>query len=97
MNPVGPLISTGDVSAIYLGQNKLNDPHASPYINLPAIRTTRDVTLSSKFSASTQINEPRITNIFDNIIHFHLPYFANGPPNKAPTAHPPVWNDCTNV
>ena len=90
MNPVGPFISTGDVSAIYFGQNRLNEPQASPYINLPTISTTREVTLSSRFSARMQIAEPSTTNIFDIKIHFHLPYFANGPPNNAPTAQPPV-------
>lgn len=97
MNPVGPLISTGDVSAIYFGQNKLNDPHANPYTNLPAMSTTRDVTLSLICSATMQMQDPSITNILDIRMHFHLPYFANGPANNAPIAHPPVWNDWTNV
>jgi len=93
MNPVGPFISTGEVSEIYFGQKKLNDPQASPYINLPAISTPKDVTLSSMFSAITQIPDPTMTNIFVYIIQFHLPYFAKGPANNAPTAQPPVWND----
>jgi len=47
MNPVGPLISTGEVSAMYFGQNTLNDPQATPNTNLPIISTTRDAVLSS--------------------------------------------------
>ena len=43
MKPVGPAISTGEVSDMYLGQNTLNDPHARPYTNLPIIRIINDV------------------------------------------------------
>lgn len=54
--PVGPLISIGDVSEIYLGQNTENAPTATPYINLPRHKTQKiSIKVKSTPIASTQL------------------------------------------
>lgn len=58
---------------------------------------TLDVSTVSMLSAKIHKADPETTRTFVNTIHFHLPYFANGPANRAATALPPVVNDCINV
>ena len=58
--PVGPLISIGDVSEIYLGQNTEKAPTATPYINLPRHRTQN---MSIKVKITPMANTPLKINI----------------------------------
>ena len=63
--PACPFTSTGDVSAMYFGQNTLNAPHARPNKNLPIAR--------QKKSGMSVREQPMITIMLVRMIHLCFP------------------------
>ena len=85
--PAGPLISVGEISKMYFEENTKNAPHEIPYINRLTYIDQNPISLKRG------IIDPNITSKLQNIIHLRLPYFKNGPAQRAPIAVPAVVRD----